>query len=272
MANPLFGLEGRTALVVGGGGLHNEGIGASTSLLFAQAGAQVMVADRDGGRGAAMAALIRERGGAAQTVAVDATDPADVDRMVAATLDEFGALDCMVTILGGGRSGPALDYTEESWDHDMLMNVKHVWYCNRAAGASMIERKVAGSIVNISSIRSLTGSYHQMSYGVGKAGLNSMVRSLAVEWGEHGIRVNAVAPGATATPSLVDQLEHVPGLAKRMSALVPLGRIGTPEEIAGTVLFLSSGLASYISGQTVVVDGAYLCNHPMVMYRDSLWQ
>ncbi len=268
MSNPLFGLEGKTALVVGGGGVGNKGIGASTSLMFAEAGARVMVADNDAARGEDIAALIRERGGEAQAVVVDATDQGDVARMVEATLARFGALDCLVTILGGGRSGPALDYPDEAWDRDMMMNVRHVWYCNRAAGAAMIERKVAGSIVNISSIRSFTGSYHQMAYGVGKAGLNSMVRSLAVEWGQYGVRVNAVAPGATATPSLVEQFEHVPGLKRRMEALVPMGRLGEPEEMAGAVLFLSSKLASYISGQTVVVDGAYLNNHPMVMYRD----
>lgn len=268
MSNRLFGLEGKTALVVGGGGVGNKGIGASSSLLFAEAGARVMVADNDAGRGQDMASLIRERGGEADAVVVDATDQADVARMIDATLARFGALDCMATILGGGRSGPALDYPEDAWDRDMMMNVRHVWYCNRAAGAAMIARGVAGSIVNISSIRSFTGSYHQMAYGVGKAGLNSMVRSLAVEWGQRGVRVNAVAPGATATPSLIDQFDHVPALEQRMEALVPMGRLGEPDEIAGAVLFLSSKLASYVTGQTVVVDGGYLYNHPMVMYRD----
>ena len=269
MKNPLFGLHGKTALVVGGGGLGNKGIGASSSLMLAEAGARVMVADCSAERGKDMVELIRERGGDAESVVVDATNKADIDRMVDTTLVRFGALDCLVTIVGGGRSGPALDYTEEGWEQDMLMNLKHVWYCNKAAGAAMVARKTPGSIVNVSSVRSLTGSFHQMSYGVGKAGVNSMVRSLAVEWGEYGIRVNAVAPGATAAPSLAAILDDDLKLAQRMEALVPLGRIGTPVEIAGTVLFLSSSLASYVSGQTIVVDGAYLYNHPMVMYRNS---
>lgn len=265
--NPLFGLAGRVALVVGGGGLDNKGIGASSSLMLAEAGARVMVADNDAARARDMADLIGKRGGEAAWVVVDATDKADVEHMVAATLDRFGALDCLVTILGGGRSGPALDYPDEAWDQDMMMNVRHVWYCNRAAGRAMIERGTKGSIVNISSIRSLTGSFHQMAYGIGKAGLNGMVRALSAEWGQYGIRVNAVAPGATATPSLAEQFDRVPGLEARMASLAPLGRVGTPEEMAGTVLFLSSALASYITGQTIVVDGGYLHNHPMVMYR-----
>jgi NAD(P)-dependent dehydrogenase (short-subunit alcohol dehydrogenase family) len=269
MKNPLFGLHGKTALVVGGGGLDNKGIGASSSFMLAEAGARVMVADCSVERGNDMASLIRERGGEADAVVADVTKKSDIERMLDTTLDRFGALDCLVTIIGGGRSGPALDYTEESWELDMLLNLKYVWHCNKAAGASMISRKVPGSIVNISSVRSLTGSFHQMSYGVGKAGLNSMVRSLAVEWGEHGIRVNAVAPGATSAPSLAAMLENNPALAQHMKALVPLGRIGTPDEIAGAVVFLSSNLASYITGQTIVVDGAYLYNHPMVMYRNT---
>jgi NAD(P)-dependent dehydrogenase (short-subunit alcohol dehydrogenase family) len=268
MANPLFGLEGKVALVVGGGGLGNQGIGASSSRLLAEAGAHVMVADNDPTRGEDMVALIRSKGGEADWIAVDATDKAAVERMIATTLDRFGTLDCLVTILGGGRQGPALDYPDEDWDRDMMLNVRHIWHCARAAGKAMIAQGIGGSIVAISSIRSLTGSYNHMVYGIGKAGLNGMVRALAVEWGQHGIRVNAVAPGATAAPSLVAQFEQVPGLEQRMASLAPLGRVGQPDEIAGAVLFLSSGLSSYITGQTVVVDGGYLYNHPMVMYRD----
>jgi NAD(P)-dependent dehydrogenase (short-subunit alcohol dehydrogenase family) len=264
----LLGLEGKGALVVGGGGANNQGIGASSSLLLAEAGARVMVADNDPGRGKDMAALIRQRGGEADWIAVDAMDKADVERMVDATLERFGTLDCLVTILGGGRQGPALDYPDEDWDRDMMMNVRHVWFCNRAAGKAMIDRNIAGSIVNISSIRSMTGSYNHMVYGIGKAGLNGMVRALGTEWGQYGVRVNAVAPGATSAPSLVEQFTQVPGLEARMASLAPLGRVGTPEEVAGTVLFLCSRLASYITGQTIVVDGGYLNNHPMVMYRD----
>lgn len=268
MTNSLLALEGKVALVVGGGGLDNKGIGASCSLMLGQAGARVVVADNDPERGAAMATLIGERGGDGHSIAVDATQPDDVDRMVAETLHRFDRLDCLVTILGGANSGPALDYPDEFWDRDMTMNVRHVWHCNRAAARAMIAGGTAGSIVNISSVRSLTGSFHQMVYGVGKAGLNSMVRTLAVEWASHGIRVNAVAPGATATPSLLKQFEQMPGLDQRMTSLVPLGRIAEPDEIAGTVIFLASELASYVTGQTVVVDGGYLHNHPMVMYRD----
>jgi NAD(P)-dependent dehydrogenase (short-subunit alcohol dehydrogenase family) len=269
VANPILGLEGKTALVVGGGGVGNQGIGASTSLLFAEAGAKVMVADNDAGRAADMVALIRDKGGDAAAIVVDATDPAEVDRMVAATLDQFGALDCMATIIGGAGAGAALECTDARWERDMLLNVKYAWYCNRAAGASMIARNVKGSIVNLSSVRSLTGSYQQMSYGVGKAGLNSLVRTLAVEWGEHDIRVNAVAPGATSAPSLNDMFKRVPGMEKRMSRLIPLGRIATPDEIAGVILFLASRLAAFVTGQTILADGAYFYNHAMVMYRDD---
>lgn len=267
-ANPILGLAGKVALVVGGGGAGNQGIGASSSLMLAEAGARVMVADNDPRRGQDMAELIRERGGEADWIAVDAMDKADVERMVAATLERLGALDCLVTILGGGRQGPALDHPDEEWDHDMMLNVRHVWLCNRAAGRAMIARGTGGSIVNISSIRSMTGSYNHMVYGIGKAGLNGMVRALGTEWGQYGVRVNAVAPGSTAAPSLVEQFAQVPGLEARMASLAPLGRVGQPEEIAGAVLFLSSRLASYVTGQTLVVDGGYLNNHPMVMYRD----
>src|SRR5579871_2451741 len=113
MKNPLFGLQNKVILVVGGGGLGNEGIGASSSLMLAEAGARVMVADRSEERGRDMAALIGERGGEAQSIMVDATDQAEIQRMIDTTIDRFGALDGLITIIGGGRFGPSVDYTEE---------------------------------------------------------------------------------------------------------------------------------------------------------------
>jgi NAD(P)-dependent dehydrogenase (short-subunit alcohol dehydrogenase family) len=267
----LLGLSGKVFIVIGGGGVDNKGIGVSSCLLLSAAGAKVVVIDREEARANAVAEIIRSQGGDALALDVDATDSGQIDAMVNTTLRHYGAIDGLVTVFAGTKIGPALDYSEENWERDMVLNLKYAWLCAKAVGAVMIERKIQGSIVSISSIRPSTGSYYQLGYGIFKSGLESMVKTLAVEWGEHGIRVNAVAPGATTTPQLAAQLDTNPALMKKMKALVPMNRLATPDDIGRVVLFLSSDLAGYVTGQTVIADGGYLLNHALVMYRDTAW-
>lgn len=271
MESSLLRLTDKVVIVIGGGGLNNQGIGVSSCRMFAAAGAKVIAVDRDEDRARATAAMITDQGGDAMAIGADATDPQQIDNMVQRVLDSYGRIDCLVTVFASGKVAPAQDLAEDDWNRDMELNLKYVWLCARAVAATMMERKIEGSIVAISSIRAHTGSFHQVSYGVAKAGLESLIRTLAVEWGEHGIRVNGVAPGATGTPQLLEQLDKNPALEQKMRALVPMARIGTPDEIAGVVLFLSSALAGYVSGQTIIADGGYLLNHALLMYRGNEW-
>jgi NAD(P)-dependent dehydrogenase (short-subunit alcohol dehydrogenase family) len=151
-----------------------------------------------------------------------------------------------------------LDYPESLWDEQFAVNVKYVFFACQAAAKAMIARGRGGCIVNLASISGVGNSPGHVAYGAAKAGLMNLTRSLAVEWAEHGIRVNAVAPGATATPRIAGWYDANPELAENFYAAVPLGRIGRTDDIANAVVFMASDLSAYVTGQTLVVDGGLM--------------
>ncbi|UCC60566.1 MAG: SDR family oxidoreductase [Dehalococcoidia bacterium] len=247
-------LSDRVAVVAGGG----RGIGRSSSLILAQAGASVVVVDIEAERANAVATEIGDSGGRAIPVIADVRESRQVESIVQAALGEYGQIDILVNIIGLASWAPALDMSEELWDADLVLNLKYVWLCSRAVARVMVEQGRKGSIINICSISGMTAAPSHAAYGSAKAGLVGLTRSLAVEWARDYIRVNAIAPGSMKTPRIMDMIKAAPEIEEAQANRVPLGRWGTTEDVAGAVLFLASDLSDYVTGQTIVVDGGFL--------------
>jgi NAD(P)-dependent dehydrogenase (short-subunit alcohol dehydrogenase family) len=243
----ILGLRGKPALVVGGG----YGIGRASALLLAQAGADVVVADLDAQRAESTAKEIRELGVRSAGVSGDVTDRAQAEALVGAAIDALGALEVVINIVGMAAWTSLDEIDDATWELDIARNLSHHLYISRAAARHMIERGNGGRIAVVASVSGVYGAPWHGAYGAAKAGLMALVRTMAQEWGAHGIRVNAVAPDMIQTPRFVD----VDMSASAKSDGAPLARAGQPEEIAGPLVFLVSDLASFLTGQTLIVDG-----------------
>jgi len=246
-----LGLESKVALVAGSG----PGLGRSCALGLAEAGAAVACVDFDGARAEAVADEIRALGGRAIGIRSDLRHMPEAEAAVAQTTEGLGSLSVVVDVIGEIRYGRALDLTDADWDYSLDAVLRQFFNIGRAAGRHLVAQGDGGSIVSISSVSGLSAAPFHAPYGAAKAGLISLTRSLAIELAPAGIRVNNVAPGAVATPRVVSRLggRNEDGLPLQSRA--PLGRMGEPDEIAKVAVFLASDLASYISGQVVVVDG-----------------
>ena len=248
----------RVAFVTGGAG----GIGRSTCVAFRDAGYRVVLTDLDSEGSEAAAARIDPSGDAVAGFACDVSSTESVDAAVAAAVERFGRLDALVNVAGVVGPGASEELSDESWDRLVSIHLGGAFRCSRAAFPHL-SATGAGSIVSISSIAGRTGFSFRASYCAAKAGIEGLTRALAVEWAKHGVRVNSVAPGHVRTPMLDHSIaigsvtqEIVDARTKR----IPLGRYAQPEEIAAAVLFLSSPAASYITGETLCVDGAITVN------------
>jgi NAD(P)-dependent dehydrogenase (short-subunit alcohol dehydrogenase family) len=227
-------LEGKVAVVTGAA----DGIGAATAAAFADVGATVVRVDR------------REEPG---FVVADVTDEAGVEAFVARVVAEHGRIDCLVNVVGGSRPGKTLvDLTLAEW-HDLLaLNLTSTFLVSRAVLPHM-EAAGGGTIVNVSSGAGLRGMKANPGYVAAKGGVAALTRAMAIDHGPKGVRVNAVAPGPIRTP-LMDR-NRTPEEIDAMGGLAIIGRIGRPEEVAATILWLSSDASSYVVGQTLEVDG-----------------
>jgi NAD(P)-dependent dehydrogenase (short-subunit alcohol dehydrogenase family) len=251
MAAEMFMLDERVAIVTGSG----TGIGRATAQVLAQHGADVVLAARRVELLEETAATIRGLGRRALVVPTDVTDADACERLVAATLEEYGHVDVLVNNAGGSINKPPEEWTVTEWNQIVNLNLSSVWFMARAAAVPMLERG-RGTIVNISSGASFLALPNVAPYGAAKAGINSLTRSLAAAWTEKGVRVNAVACGAIKTEGYNKSTK----LAQESDDAVlgpgnAIGRIGRPEEIAYPVLFLASDASSYCSGQTLWVNG-----------------
>jgi len=253
-ADELFGLRGHGVLVVGGG----AGIGAATCHHLAAAGARVAVADVELERAESVAAELDGTGTAPIALVADVAQPDAARQLVHDAAAGLGRLDAVVNIVGVAGWGPLLEMDLDQWHLDLERNLTHHVVIATEAARLMIDAETRGSIAMVASVSGLYGAPRHAAYGAAKAGVMSLARSMANEWGPLGIRVNAVAPDIIATPRVVDGftqrgITDIDAIARADGT--PLGRWGQPEEIAGPLLFLVSELSSFITGQTIVVDG-----------------
>lgn len=243
-----FGLEHKTALVVGGG----QGIGEATCLALAAAGCRVAVLDLEIDRAEAVAARIKGGGGKAVALAGDVLDDVRMTSLVNEAADALGGLDALVTVVGSTGYLPILETSPEQWDFEQKVNIRYAFIAGKAFAAAKAARGGPGSITFVTSVSGIVAAPRHAPYGAAKAGLIHLVKSMACEWAELGIRVNSIAPGPIITPRLPD----TPEWRERVEqSPLPLQRRGTVDEIANAVLFLASDLASYVTGQTLAVDG-----------------
>jgi 3-oxoacyl-[acyl-carrier protein] reductase len=244
-------LENRIAIVTGAGG----GIGGAIADCFAREGAKIIIADIDAETANARAANISAQGATALAMVVDVTNKRSVQQMVQSTLDRWGRTDILVNVAGGAQIKPVIEMEESDWDHIIDMNLKSVFLCSQAVLPPMLEQHY-GKIVSISSIYGFTGNATRSSYAAAKAGVAVFTKSLALEVVTDGINVNAIAPGRVATERVRGHYSEAEW-AERVAA-IPMRRAATPEEIAPTALFLVKDENSYITGQTIHVNGAWL--------------
>ena len=244
-------LENTIAIVTGGGG----GIGGAIVRRFSREGAKVAVVDIDTKTAEAAAAELTAQGADAMATVADVTKKQSVGEMVQSTLDRWGRIDVLVNVAGGAERKLVVEMTASDWDHVVDMNLKSTFLCSQAALPAMLKQQY-GKIVNISSIYGFTGNATRSSYAAAKAGVAAFTKSLALEVIHDGINVNAVAPGRVTTPRVRNRYSDEAWAAA--VAQVPMGRAGTPEEIASAVLFLANDENKYITGQTIHVNGAWL--------------
>jgi NAD(P)-dependent dehydrogenase (short-subunit alcohol dehydrogenase family) len=248
-------LSDRGALVVGGG----QGIGRATALLLASAGARPVVLDAKRERAEAVAAEIEALGIKSAGLSADVTNPDEVESAVAAAEQASGGLDIVVNIVGGASWAPLISVDEETWERDFAVNLKHHLYVGRSAARNWIDHDRPGALCVVASISGLFSSARHGAYGAAKAGVLSLVRTASEEWWPHGIRVNAVVPGAVRTPRMED--EWAAGTTPRPAEDL-LGRMALPDDIAGAITFLVSDLAAKVTGQALVVDGGWTTRFP----------
>jgi len=249
-------LAGRRALITGGA----SGIGRATALLFASEGAAVAVADLDEASGETVTQTIRDAGGQAIFVLCNVTEAADCQRAVGLTVDELGGLDILFNNAGIIRRATVIETTEEEWDRVMAVNVKSIFLMSKYA-IPIMEKAGGGVIINTGSGWGLVGGANAVSYCASKGAVVNMTRAMAIDHGWQHIRVNCICPGDTDTGMLHDEARQL-GVSDRKflaeAADRPLGRIGTPDDIAQAALYLASDAASFVTGTVLVVDGGGL--------------
>lgn len=248
MSHSPFSITGRSALVTGGA----KGIGRACAEALAAAGAKVIIADMDVAAGAKTA---KDLDG--EFVRLNVTDRAQVEKVAADIAARFGALDILINNAGIVQNGPSESVAAEDWRRVIDVNLNGVFYCAQSFGRDMVSAG-KGSIVSISSICGSVTVFPQpqAAYNASKAAVNLLTKSLAVEWAQKGVRVNAVAPGYTATELTLAGRSR-PEWYNTWMQMTPMGRLGEPREVANAVLFLASDAASYITGTVLMVDGGY---------------
>jgi NAD(P)-dependent dehydrogenase (short-subunit alcohol dehydrogenase family) len=255
----MFGLENKTAIIIGGG----HGIGLSTALKLAEVGCGTAIVDLDVDRANNAAAKVANLGRKTVAIQGNVLSDTEMERIMEEAEHKMGGIDVLVAIVGEALITPSLSITPEQWDSQQQLNLRYTFFAAQKFAQRRIARGQPGAIVFISSISGLRSGPAHAPYGAAKAGVANLVGSLATEWAQYGIRVNAVAPGLTNTP----RMKPVFARSTAMVDTIPFKRPAETDEIANVVLFLSSDLASYVSGVTIPVDGAWMANNTIGLLK-----
>ena len=251
MKSELFDLTGKVALVTG----TSRGLGAGMALALASAGADVAVHDRE--QPCMTEEILRATGTRTACLAADLSDRASADRLVAETIERMGQLDILVNNAGIIRRQPAASHSDEDWDAVLEVNLTSTFRLSRAAGRHMLERGQGGKIISVASLLAFQGGVFVPGYAAAKGGVAQLTKALANEWAAHGINVNAIAPGYMATDNTA-ALRQDPERTRQIVERIPAGRWGTPDDLAGAVIFLASRASDYVNGHVLVVDGGWM--------------
>jgi len=251
MPEDLFSVNGQVVLVSGG----SRGIGRAIAEGFAQRGARVIITGRDQATLEKTAGALSAAGAKVQLLVCDVAQPAAIDRSVAQVMRDCGRIDTLINSAGVNRRKAATMVTEADYDYLLDINLKGAFLLSQAVGRQMIQQR-SGSQINIASLATDRPLKHAGPYAISKAGLGQMTRSLAMEWGPCGVRVNAIAPGFIVT-DLTRKLWADQTMQAWVKANTPQGRLGQPEDIVGTALFLASPAAAFLTGQILYVDGGF---------------
>lgn len=247
-------LEGKIGLVTGG----TSGIGRETAVLFAQSGAKVVIAGRREKEGQETIELVRAAGGDGLFVKTDVSRASEVEALVQKTVEKFGRLDVAFNNAGiEGVWSPIVRQSEEDFDRTININLKGVWLCLKYEIRQMLRQGSGGAIVNMASVLGLVGSAGVAAYSASKHGVIGLTQTAALENAKAGIRVNAVCPGFVETP-MSDRTLRVPAVQKHVVSCHPIGRLGKPLEVAEAVVWMCSDRASFMTGQSLVLDGGFL--------------
>jgi NAD(P)-dependent dehydrogenase (short-subunit alcohol dehydrogenase family) len=245
-------LKDRVAIVTGGG----RNIGRAISLALAREGANIIIADLDIDAAVATSKEVEEIGRQCLALQVDLTDSSSIRKLVDTAMNEFGKIDILVNNAGVQLNKQCLlDIDENEWDFTMLVNARSICFLSKSV-ASIMKDQGSGKIVNMASISGRIFSADNLAYAVSKAAVTALTGQMAVELAPYNINVNAVAPGYVDTIFNKETLAK-PNAREEIGKKVPLGRLAQPEDIAGSVVFLSSDDASYVTGHTIVIDGGY---------------
>ena len=251
----LFDLTGRIALVTGG----SRGLGLQIAEALGEAGAKVMLSSRKAGDLEEAAAHLSSKGIDARWIAADASDPDDARRIVSETLERLGHIDVLVNNAGAAWGAPAEDHPLEAWDKVMNLNIRSLFVISQAAAKlSMIPRQ-QGRIINIASIAGLGGNppgMETLAYNTSKGAVVNFTKALAAEWGEHGITVNALAPGFFPSKMTQGTLER---MGDDLARHAPLRRLGDDDDLKGAALLFASAAGKHITGQVLAIDGGVSC-------------
>ncbi len=254
MRFPSLRVDDQVALVTGTG----TGIGQAAALALAASGAHVVLTelpDRLPAAEATARTIAREYDRVTETVALDVTHLDQIEGAVARALDRFGRIDTLVNNAGVNRWVPALEITEATWDHILDVNLKGTFFMAQAAGRAMIARR-RGRIINIASQMGVGGYERRAAYCASKAGVVNLTRALAVEWGRSGIRVNCVGPTFVESATIATLFQDE-AFYQETVARIPVGRIATPADIVGAIVYLASPASDMVNGHTLLVDGGW---------------
>ena len=243
--------ERRVALVTGA----SQGLGAEIAVALARDGCDVAVTSRRVERLADTLEKLTAAGARAVPLELDLRSQASIERAMAQAVSALGHVDTLVNNAGVTLRRAALEVTPEEWDEVMAVNLAGTFFMSQRFGRHLIGERRPGCVVSLASTHGMVGFAQRSTYGISKAGIIQMTRMLAIEWAEHGIRVNAIAPGTLDTPSRAEYFAAHPAAREAMIERIPFRRFGTPGEVAAMVRYLASPEAAYVTGQTLVLDG-----------------